>query len=135
MIASVAPSLACSIRELADQPSWRQSSTHPAPCSSRELRQFALTGRSEYVAECSGRRSTTTHPGAVQWHSGEDPYLDILRRPTSWSGWRAPLQKPTKPRKWSAKPADEGLGRVADLTPTVVVMNVHTPGLDVAGAS
>src|ERR1700674_1398625 len=80
------------------------------------------------------RVRTTTHPGAVQGRSGDDPYLDILRRPTSWSGWRAPLKEPTKPRKWSAKPADEGLGRVADLTPSVVVMNVHT-GLDVAGAS
>jgi DNA-binding NarL/FixJ family response regulator len=34
-----------------------------------------------------------------------------------------------------APPADEGLEKVADLIPTVVVMNVHTPGLDGAGAS
>jgi chemotaxis response regulator CheB len=34
-----------------------------------------------------------------------------------------------------ASPSDEGLEKVADLTPTVVVMNVHTPRLDFAGAS
>lgn len=50
--------------------------------------------------------------------------------------WRA--RSPSRPNHESvrrAPPADEGLEKVADLTPTVVVMNMHTPGLDVAGAS
>jgi hypothetical protein len=34
-----------------------------------------------------------------------------------------------------APPADDGLEKVADLTPTFVVVNVHTPELDVAGGS
>jgi hypothetical protein len=50
-------------------------------------------------------------------------------------GVRAPGADQTTEVVGEAPAADERLERVADLTPTVVVMNVHTPGLDVAGAS
>ena len=50
-------------------------------------------------------------------------------------GVRAPGADQTTEVVGEAPGADERLERVADLTPTVVVVNEHTPELDVAGAS
>jgi len=89
-----------------------------------EARRACFTGgQREAPRRRTVARVTTTVPG-------RSAPTNKLARPQV----RAP--EPTKPRRCSARPAaDGGLEKVADLKPTVVVMNVHIPGLDVAGGS
>jgi hypothetical protein len=65
------------------------------PARHREVEPATQGARSlpterETIEACGGcsPAANGTHPRAVQWRSDDDPYLDVLRRPTSWSAWR-----------------------------------------------
>jgi len=74
--------------------------------------------------------------GAPYSGCSDDPCPDVLCRPTSRCALACALPEPTNTEVFGEAPlAGEGSEKVSDLTPTVVLMNVHTAGLDVAGGS